>query len=355
MSWHIRFVRIIGLVIALGFAAGAPAQYAYPSGAGYPAAASSTPHAAHINPIQAGGSIANRPGIGQSHAGIGSNAQDNGALGSSGYKYGQSGQNLTTPNGSAIGQQTVTGPNGQQIGQQTGGKYGSYGQQKGAGYGYGSSYNNGAGSLTQSGSAPGMANGNTPHFNNGGMVGAADQPSDAPSKPTGKSNQGGDANGSSYGEALNALNDDWGHPANGKDSQGNTWSDGKLVNGYDENGVKYHDGKPVQGGAVPKYGGNGDPSDMPNYGGGEVVNGTGNVVHPGQPGGQDTGGGQGQDAGNSGSGSNKNATGQYATVNTPYAGQDSPVKPKDQGVLNQGAIQKGNIDPNPVQGSNGGH
>ena len=92
----------------------------------------------------------------------------------------------------------------------------------------------------------------------------------------------------------------------------------------------------------------------PTSGPGEVVSGTGQVVHPGKPGGQDTGGGQGKDAGGSGSGDSKNATGQYATSNTPLSGQDAPIKPKEQGVLRMDYNGKNGVTDPKLSGGNGG-
>jgi hypothetical protein len=84
---------------------------------------------------------------------------------------------------------------------------------------------------------------------------------------------------------------------------------------------------------------------------GEVVSGTGKVVHPGRPGGSDVGGGQGQDSGASGGGSNRNnATGAYLAP----SGQDVTrgPKPKEQGVLKTNYNGKlGVTDPQ----QNGGH
>lgn len=284
MFAQIRFHRFITLALALSFAAGAQAQYAYPSGGSYPSVAASSGHAARINPIQAGGSIANRPGIGQSRAGIGSNMQGNGAPGSFGYEYGQSGQNITTPDGSAMGQQPITGPNGQTIGQQdNGGKYGTYGQQQGAGYGYGASYSHSSGTMTRSGSAPGMANGKAPHFNNGGTAGASEQAGtpDSFGEWVHRQRSDSDPNQVSTTTSDNGTlvwhgDQKW----SGTDAQGLTWKNGKPWNGPDGNGGSYQNGHHIPG--MP----NQDFADMGGtYGPGAVVNnGTGQVVHPGPPG-----------------------------------------------------------------------
>lgn len=405
-QFEIRLARsasaALSAAIALAFGLNAPAQAQY----SYPGTAASSGHYANsIHPIRAGGGErgGRQPSVSgagygygnpsmrrgeacppgsrcahsQTGAGSGSSPPSgygpsqnsnanfrNSATGkSSGPNMNTSGQptSFTGPNGKQVnmgGTQSFTGPNGQK--QTIGGGPdlnnigGGYGHQKGTGMNMGGtvSFSNGSGSMKQTGSAPGMASANGLNMSNGGAAGVSDQPADAPSKPTGKSNDGGDANGSAYGEALNKANDDWGHPHDGKDSQGNDWSGGKLVNGFDDKGVKYRGGKPVQGGNVPgfKGGNNSDSGDMgPTAGPGEIVSGTGKVVQPGKHTGQDGGGGQGQDSSSSNAGG-RNAQGAYIAP----SGQDAPVKPKEQGVLKMNYNGKnGAIDPK-VNGTNGG-
>jgi hypothetical protein len=297
-------------------------------------AMSSDAHLAHgtqARPVQGYRSIA--PTIGQSRTGVGSKS----TVGSS-QKFGQTGP-VIGPNGQRTtigGAQTITGPNGEKVtlggssftGQETGPTSGSR-----------------HGGVSGLGDHQGGV-----HLPNGGGAGVADAPKDAPDHPTGKANSGG--------EFANWLNDEWGHPHNGKDSQGNTWQNGNLVDGYDSAGVRYRGGKPVQGGTVPVFKGNtdsgvGDDPDIGSRGGGTLVSGTGKGVDPGHRGGQDTGGGKNPEGtSDTGGGSQRNnATGAY--VVTHKNGQDIPVKPKERGPMtNSYNGVKGVTDPK--RGNTGG-
>src|SRR5690348_13546146 len=282
---------------------------------------------ASISPVRAGAAHqALSYGTSQNAAGY-RNAVTGNSSGPSTHVSGQA-NSFTGPNGKvSMGNSQVTGPNGEKVGQQSpGGKYGGgYGQQKNSGVGYGNSFTDGSGSMRQTGNAPGMANANGMNMNNGGAAGASEQAgvSDSFGEWVHREAADSDPNVVSTTSSDNGTltwhgDQKW----SGTDKGGMTWNNGKPWNGSDGKGGFYTNGHHVKGsgGEMPAdTGGTSGP--------GEVVNGTGQVVHPGKPGGQDTGGGQGKDAGGSGSGDSKNATGQYATSNTPLSGQDAPIKP----------------------------
>jgi hypothetical protein len=261
------------------------------------------------------------------------------------FRSTMNGQQGTGPATNVTGQQTsVTGPDGKQInmGNQTSftgtnGKKqtlgggpdlnhlgGGYGHQKGGGMNMGgtTSYQNGSGSMTRTGSAPGMASANGMNMGNGGHAGA----SDSFSELNQEHNPFSDGNGKTTSDHGTLQFQD-GKKFSGTDSDGLTWNRGKPWNGPDGDGGTYQNGNHIVGVK------NKDTADTgPDYGGGELVNGAGNVVRPGQKPGSDAGGGQGQDAGASGGGTNRNnATGGYIVTGT--YGQDAPVKPKEKGVL----------------------
>src|SRR5690348_3042726 len=353
----------LAAAVALAFGLSAPEQAQYT----YPGTASSSGHVVgeRESPVR------ERAGYGGAPSRYGNPGMGRGALNygtsqsAAGYRNTVTGQSsgpntkvtgqqdsFSGPNGQVnMGNQKVTGPNGQVVGQQSpGGKYGGgYGQQKGAGIGYGS---NGAGVITQTGSAPGMASANGMNMNNGGSSGASEQAGAPDSfgewvhRKAADSDPNVVSTTSSDNGTLTWHGDQkW----SGTDDAGLTWNNGKPWNGPDGNGGSYQNGHHVVGVQ------NQDSADMGGTSGpGEVVSGTGQVVHLGRPGGQDTGGGRGQDAGNSGSGSNKNATGQYATANTPMAGQDAPVKPKEQGTLKVNYNGKNGVTDPKLNGGTGG-
>ena len=282
------------------------------------------------------------PALGQSRNNIGNRVPTT-SYGTSNFKIGQLGPNGQLPT-TAYGQKvplgptkTVTGPNGQKIGLGA--------PQTFTGLN-GSKFTNGVttGPASINGVSPqGDHNTGGIHQNNGGMAGVSDTPDDAPKSPTGKANSGG--------TFANAIDDEWGHPATGTDSQGNTWKDDSLVTGYDSSGVEYRNGKAVAGGNVPKYGGGTVAGDDPDIGpqgkgGATLIGANGKPRNPGQPGGQDPGSGANPDGTDSTSGHNgKNAgTGTYVKA-TNKNGQDIPVKPKEIGVLNASKLQNGAIDP----------
>jgi hypothetical protein len=270
---------------------------------------------------------------------------------------------------------SVTGPNGQvgMDGPDLNHLGGGYGHAAGAGMNMGGVVNaqNGSISMKQTGGAPGMANGGMDSYK--ADNGAAGAEKGDRTNPNFKSGQHG----------ANAVYDGWGsnswfdpknpqgggHPENGTDRNGTQWVDNMVWDGTDSNGTEWRNGKWDGNGPAPslddtnarnaaaakgddKKGGKGGemPADMgPDAGPGEIVSGTGQVVHPGQKKGQDTGGGQTGDAGTTNSGG-QNAQGQYIAP----SGQDAPVKPKEVGTLKMDYNGKnGAIDPK-VNGTNGG-
>ncbi len=140
------------------------------------------------------------------------------------------------------------------------------------------------------------------NMNNGGMAGAMDDTKGGSKQPDGKAN--------STGSWMNALNSNWGHPENGKDSHGNTWANDQLVNGYDTNGTEYRNGKPWNGpdgsggsykdgkhiagfpGTPPSTSEPGADTGVSDGPGGS--NATGQAVNTGNHGGNDGGNGTGQ-------------------------------------------------------------
>ena len=341
------------VALAFGLSAPAQAQYTYPgttSSSGYPA--TSRRPSVKTQPVLYGGAAAAgrgalNYGTSQSAAGFRNTVTGK----SSGPSTNVTGQqnSFTGPNGQKVnmsGSQSFTGPNGQKVGQQTpNGTYGGgYGHQKGSGINGGYSYTsqNGSMSGSRTGNAPGMANGDKPNFNNGGTAGA----SDSASELNQEHNPFSDGNGTTTSDKGTLTFKDhqkW----SGTDSDGLTWNKGKPWDGPDGDGGFYTHGHHVKGSS-----GGDMPADTGGESGpGEVVSGTGKVVHPGRPGGSDVGGGQGQDSGASGGGSNRNnATGAYLAP----SGQDVTrgPKPKEQGVLKTNYNGKlGVTDPQ----QNGGH
>jgi len=261
------------------------------------------------------------------------------------------------PNGKKVnmdGSQTVAGPNGQK--QTIGGGPdlnklgGGYGHEKGSGIKQGISYSadgNGSISGTRTGSAPGMASASGMNINNGGSSGVSEQAGapDSFSEWVHRKAADSDPNVVSTTSSDNGTltwhgDQKW----SGKDDDGLTWNNGRPMDGPDGHGGTYQNGHDI------KLVKNQDTADMgPTAGPGEIVSGTGQVVHPGQKKGQDTGGGQGKDGGST-SGGGQNAQGQYIAP----SGQDNVKKPKEAGTLKMNYNGKnGAIDPK-LNGSNGG-
>jgi len=309
-----------------------------------------------ISPVRAGGRAALNYGPSQTSN---TNFRNSVTGKSSGPSVNTAGQqtSFTGPNGKKVsmgGSQTFTGPNGKK--QTIGGGPdlnnlgGGYGHQKGSGIKQGMSYSadgNGSISGTRTGSAPGMASAGGMNMNNGGTSGVSEQAGAPDSVREWGHRQLADSDpnvvsttSSDKGTVTWHGDQKW----SGTDAQGLSWNRGKPWNGPDGKGGTYQDGHDV------KMVQNKDEADMgPTAGPGEIVSGTGQVVHPGQKKGQDTGGGQTDDAGTTHSGG-RNAQGQYIAP----SGQDAPVKPKEQGTLKMDYNGKnGAIDPK-VNGTNGG-
>lgn len=371
-------------VPANGGGSGHPAS-GYGAHESYGAASAQAPHEANaIHPIKAGGSASINPvraGAGHSALNYGPSQSSNvnfrnGVTGkSSGPNVNAAGQptSFNGPNGKVNmdGSQTIIGPNGQR--QTIGGGPdlnnlgGGYGHQKGAGMNMGGIVNaqNGSMSMKQTGGATGMANGGVDSYKmDNGTSG--EQEGDRTNKGFKSGQTGKGAKYDGFGSSVvNWFDSDSGHPNNGKDSNGTEWKDGIVWDGTDSKGTKWRNGV-ASGGTIPtqdevdkrkgmgagKGSGNGGdmPADMgPDAGPGEIVSGTGQVVHPGQKKGQDTGGGQGKDGGSTTSGG-QNAQGQYIAP----SGQDNVKKPKEVGALKMNYNGKnGAIDPK-LNGSNGG-
>lgn len=205
----------------------------------------------------------------------------------------------------------------------------------------------------------GAADQGRPNLPGGGMGGAAD----APKQPTGRSNAGGGADGSKYGEDLNGMNSDWGHPPDGYDSQGNLWAKGKLQNGFapdpdDSNRqIQYRNGKDVSIKTYKEKNKDGGTGDRPDNSGGSgtLVGPGGHVTNPGQPAGQDAGGGQGDRGNTPGNNTTQHRSGSGQLYHAGKRGQnDAPIVPKDVGTLDSHKQNKGNIDPK-LGGTNVGH
>lgn len=335
----------------------------------YGAASAQAPHEANaIHPIAAGGSASINPvraGAERGALDYGPSANSNANFRNSvtgktsGPNTNVTGQqtSFTGPNGKKVnmdGPQSFTGPNGQK--QTIGGGPdlnnlgGGYGHQKGSGINQGMSYSadgNGSMSGTRTGSTPGMASASGMNMNNGGAAGASEQAGAPDSFGEWVHRKAADSDpnvvsttSSDKGTVTWHGDQKW----SGTDSDGLTWNNGKPWNGPDGDGGSYQNGHHIAGVQ------NQDSADMgPTAGPGEIVSGTGQIVHPGQKKGQDTGGGQGQDSGSSNSGG-RNAQGQYIAP----LGQDNVKKPKEVGVLKMDYNGKnGAIDPK-LNGSNGG-
>jgi hypothetical protein len=215
------------------------------------------------------------------------------------------------------------------------------------------------------GGAPQGAFGMDPYKTGNGSAGAMKGDRTNPNFQKGQSKEGGVAVYDGLGHTLvSSGSTEWngttksGHPDNGIDRNGTEWKKGVVWDGTDEHGTKWRDGKNA-GGTVPsqdeldrrkdKLGGSDVAPEIVDAGPGEIVSGTGQVVQPGKKKGQDTGGGQTGDAGDSNSGG-QNAQGQYIAP----SGQDAPVKPKEVGTLKMNYNGKaGAIDPK-QSGINGG-
>ena len=311
---------------------------------------------ASISPVRAGGRAALNYGPSQNSN---TNFRNSVTGKTSGPNMNPTGQptSFTGPNGKKVsmgGSQTITAPNGKK--QTIGGGPdlnnlgGGYGHQKGSGIKQGMSYSadgNGSISGTRTGSAPGMASAGGMNMNNGGTSGVSEQAGAPDSAREWGHRQLADSDpnvvsttSSDKGTVTWHGDQKW----SGTDAQGLSWSHGKPWNGPDGNGGTYQDGHDV------KMVQNKDEADMgPTAGPGEIVSGTGQVVRPGKHTGQDDGGGQGQDSGNSNSGG-QNARGQYVAP----SGQDNVKKPKEQGVLKMNYNGKnGAIDPK-LSGNGGG-
>lgn len=360
-------------VPANGGGSGHPAS-GYGAHESYGAASAQAPHEANaIHPIKAGGSASINPvraGAGHSALNYGPSQSSNvnfrnGVTGkSNGPNVNTTGQqtSFTGPNGKKVdmdGSQTIIGPNGQK--QTIGGGPnlnnlgGGYGHQKGSGLKQGMSYSadgNGSISGTRTGSAPGMASASGMNMNNGGVSGAETGDHTNPNFQKGQSKDGGVAvyDGPFSNSVYNHTGGDGqphdGHPDDGIDRNGTEWKGGKVWDGTDADGVKWRNGVQSSPGKMK----NTSVADTgPSAGPGEIVSGTGQVVHPGQKKGQDTGGGQGKDGGSTNSGG-QNAQGQYIAP----SGQDNVKKPKEVGALKMNYNGKnGAIDPK-LNGSNGG-
>ncbi|HET6905675.1 MAG TPA: hypothetical protein VFH52_01850, partial [Rhodanobacteraceae bacterium] len=252
---------MLAAAVALAFGLSAPVQAQYT----YPGTASSSGHIVreHESPVR------ERAGYGGAPSRYGNPGMGRGALNygtsqsAAGYRNTVTGQSsgpntkvtgqqdsFSGPNGQVnMGNQKVTGPNGQVVGQQSpGGKYGGgYGQQKGAGIGYGS---NGAGVITQTGSTPGMASANGMNMNNGGSSGASEQAGAPDSfgewvhRKAADSDPNVVSTTSSDNGTLTWHGDQkW----SGTDDAGLTWNNGKPWNGPDGNGGSYQNGHHVVG------------------------------------------------------------------------------------------------------------
>lgn len=371
-------------VPANGSGSGGPSG-GYGARESYGATSTQSPHEANaIHPAADGGKASISPvraGYGALNYGPSQTSNANFRNGvtskSNGPNMNTSGQStsFTGPNGQKVNMgdsQNVTGPNGQK--QTIGGGPdlnhfgGGYGHQKGSGMNMGGnvSFSNGSGSMQQTGSAPGMASASGMNLNNGGTAGEES----GSHIPNSSGQSGGHSDSNSHTGRDWAYDNlpghgNFDHPTNGTDDNGNVWKDNVVWTGTDSNGTKWRNGNDV-GGTVPtdaqrkdrndtiadakKNNGGEMPADMgATAGPGEIVSGTGQVVHPGQKKGQDTGGGQGQDSG-SASGGGQNAQGQYIAP----SGQDNVKKPKEAGVLKMNYNGKnGAIDPK-LNGSNGG-
>lgn len=334
-------------------------------------AAPSPAHAANaIHPIQAGGGEASISPVQAGHGALNYGTSQSAAS----YRNTVNGQ-PTGPNTNVTGQQTsFAGPNGKQVNmgnptsftgpngqkQTIGGGpdlnnlgAGS-GHQKGSEIKQGMSYSadgNGSISGTRTGSAPGMASANGLNMNNGGVSGVETGDHTNPNFQKGQSKDGGVAvyDGLLSNSVYNHTGGDGephdAHPDNGIDRNGTEWKGGKVWDGTDSNGVKWRNGVQSSPGKMK----NTSVADTgATAGPGEIVSGTGEVVHPGQKKGQDTGGSQ-TDDGTSHSGG-QNAQGQYIAP----SGQDNVKKPKEVGVLKMNYNGKnGAIDPK-LNGGNGG-
>lgn len=357
----------------------------------YGAASTQAPHQANaIHPIQAGGSASINPvraGAERGALDYGPSANSNANFRnsvtgkSSGPNVNTTGQqtSFTGPNGKQVdlngmSNPSITGPNGQKVGM--GGPDlnhlgGGYGHQKGSGMNMGGnvSFSNGSGSMQQTGSAPGMASANGLNMNNGGAAGTSEGADGGNNKLTNYNDTHNPDGSTKSGSGSSSSGSFWSHPidntvgaiqsafngGSGSDGGNSGNSHSSTGNGSGSSGAEGMDPNKMYPVKNPnshhvQSGGGDMPADMgATAGPGEIVSGTGQIVHPGQKKGQDTGGGQGQDSGSSNSGG-RNAQGQYIAP----SGQDNVKKPKEVGVLKMDYNGKnGAIDPK-LNGSNGG-
>jgi len=298
-------------------------------------------------PAQAGGSASISPvragSRGALNYGTRQNSNSNFRNSVTGTTYGPStnvtGQptSFTGPNGKKVsvgGPQSFTGPNGKQhtigSGPDLNNLGGGYGHHRGSGTGLGA---------VSGGGAPGGANGNKLHFNNGGRSGVSDDAGTG-SGTTGSGTVAGETG--SGGTAGSAGTNS--QSVGAKETLEAAW--GAICDGIGCSGG----GSDGSGQEKANAGVRGEGKPEIDAGPGEIVNGAGNVVTPGKHNGQDDGGGNPTRDGGANDGGGQNAQGHYVAP----SGQDTPIKPKEVGTLKMDYNGKNGVTDPKLSGGNGG-